>query len=344
MKILVTGGTGFTGSHSARALLAAGHEVRLLVRDAAKLRRLYEPHGIEIRDFVVGDMTDAAAVAQALAGCDGVLHAAALVEMRRAGAKRMQETNARGVDLVVGGAARRGLPAIVYVSSLSIFFVPGGPPISTELPIAPGSTAYARSKVESERFVRELQARGVPVRISYPAGIIGPDDPGHPTMSDANHAVYSFFRETGVDTSGYFQTVDVRDVARLHVKLLELPEGAHRHAAAGELLLWREVYDLIDRLTGLRLRRIRVPGALMRAAGSAGDVVKRVWDFSFPLTRDSMEFATRWPGADASRTQRELGLAFRSAEESYRDALRWMHRAGHLSARQVGRLAGEDER
>lgn len=342
MKVLVTGGTGFTGSHSVRALLAADHSVRLLVRDEAKLRRIYEPHGIEIRDFVVGDMTDAGAVEKALAGCDGVLHSAALVELRRAGAQEMEQTNARGVELVVGGAARRGLPSIVYVSSLSIFFVPGGPPVAPERPIAPGTTAYARSKVAAERVVRRLQEQGAPVRISYPAGIIGPDDPGRPGMSDANHAVYSFFREAGVETSGYFQVVDVRDVAALHVKLLELPGGAHRYAAAGEPLRWREVYDLIDRLTGGRLRRLRVPGAALRAAGSVGDVVKRVWDFSFPLTRDSMEFATRWPGADASRTTHELGLPFRSAEESYRDALRWMHRAGHLSARQVGRLAAQD--
>jgi len=341
MKVLVTGGTGFTGSHSVRALLAAGHSVRLLVRDADKLRRIYEPHGLAIRDFIVGDMTDAGAVEKALAGCDGVLHAAALVEMRRAGARRMEETNARGVDLVVGGAARRGLPSIVYVSSLSIFFVPGGPPVCPELSIASCTTAYSRSKAAAERVVRRLQGEGAPIRICYPAGIIGPDDPG---MSDANHAIYSFFRELGVDTSGYFQVVDVRDVAALHVRLLELPAGPHRYAAAGEALRWREVYDLIDRLTGERLRRISVPGGLMRAAGSVGDAVKRVWDFSFPLTRDSMEYATRWPGADASRTERELGFRFRSAEESYGDALRWMHRAGHLSARQVGRLAGEEVR
>jgi hypothetical protein len=53
-----------------------------------------------------------------------------------------------------------------------------------------------------------------------------------------------------------------------------------------------------------------------------------------------MEFATQWPGADASRTTLELGLAFRSAAETYRDTLRWMHRAGHLTAAHVGRLAG----
>ena len=336
MKILVTGGTGFAGSHTARALVAAGHEVRLLVRDREKLRRVFGPDGTAPDDVVVGDMTDESAVEAALAGCDAVVHAAALVDLRASAARRVEETNARGVRLVVGGAVRRGIPRVVYVSSLSIFFVPGGPPVTPELPIAPTTTAYARSKADAERYVRGLQAEDSPVRISYPAGIIGPDDPG---LSDANHAVYTFFRDTGVVTSNGFQVVDVRDVAALHLKLLELPPGRHRYAAAGPMLAWAEVYELLDRITGARVRRFPVPGAVMRAAGTLGDLVKRVYDFNFPLTRDSMEFATRWTGADASRTTRELGLAFRDPEESYRDTLRWMHRAGHLGARHVGRLA-----
>ena len=336
MKVLVTGGTGFTGSHTVRALVAAGHEVRLLVRDAAKVGRVFGPHGLALSDLVVGDMTDPVAVEKALAGCEAVVHSAALVDLRRAAARLVEDTNARGVELVVGGAAKRGLRS-VYVSSLSVFFVPDGPPVSPELPIAHATTAYARSKAQAEVYVRELQAHGAPVAISYPAGIVGPDDPG---MSDANHAVYSWFRDTGVITSSGFQCVDVRDVAALHVKLLELPPGPHRYGAAGEMLPWAEVYELLDRITGGRVRRFPVPGWLMRAAGSVGDVVKRVWDFNFPLTRDSMEFATQWPGADASRTTRELGLAFRPAEETYRDTLRWMYRAGHLEAAHVGRLAG----
>jgi len=336
VKVLVTGATGFAGSHTARTLVAAGHEVRILVRDREKARRVFGPDGAAPEDVVVGDMTDERAVDAALAGCDAVVHAAALVDLRASSARRVEETNARGVRLVVGGAVGRGIPRVVHVSSLSIFFVPGGPPVTPELPIAPTTTAYARSKADAERYVRGLQAQGAPVCISYPAGIIGPDDPG---LSDANHAVYTFFRDTGVVTSNGFQVVDVRDVAALHVKLLELPPGPHRYAAAGPMLPWAEVYALLDRITGARVRRFPVPGALMRAAGTLGDLVKRVYDFNFPLTRDSMEFATRWTGADASRTTRELGLAFRDPEESYRDTLRWMHRVGHLSALQVGRLA-----
>ena len=336
MKVLVTGGTGFTGSHTVRALIAAGHEVRLLVRDPAKVRSVFGPEGIAPDDVVVGDMTDTAAVDEALAGCDGVVHAAALVDLRRAAARLVEDTNARGAELVVGGAARRGVPSIVYVSSLGAFFTPGGPPLSPELPIAPGTTAYARSKAHAERYVRRLQDDGASIRISYPAAIVGPHDP---TMSRANDGLHAQMRAIGLITSTGFQAVDVRDLAALHLKLLELSAGSHRYAAAGEMLTWPDYYDLLDSLVGHRIKRFRVPGALLRAAGSAGDVAKRFYDFDFPLTRDLMEFMTRWPGADADRTTRELGLAFRDAAETYRDTLIWMYQAGHLGAEQVGRLA-----
>jgi len=336
VKVLVTGGTGFTGSHTVRALVAAGHAVRLLVRDPAKVRIAFESDAYIPEDLVVGDMTDAAAVDDALAGCDGVVHVAALVDLRRAAARLVEDTNARGVELVVGGAVRRGLPSIVYVSSLGVFFEPGGPPLSPELPIAPGTTAYARSKAQAERYVRLLQENGAPISISYPAGISGPNDP---TMSAANNGLRSLVRDIGVVTSGGMQVVDVRDLAMLHVQLLELPTGPHRYAAAGEMLTWSDYFALLDSLTGRRIRRVRLPGGLLRAAGSAGDVVKRFYDFDFPLTRDTMEFTTQWPNADAERTTRELGLHFRDAAETYRDTLIWMYQAGHLGAEHVGRLA-----
>lgn len=335
---MVTGGTGFTGSHTVRRFLERGHSVRLLVRDADKVRRVFDPLGIGIprEDVIVGDIVDAIAIEHAMEGCDAVFHAAALVDMRRSMARKVLETNRRGVDLVVGGAFRRGLPSIVYVSSLSVFFEPGCGPLSLDMPITPGSSAYARSKAESEREIQRLQDQGAPIRVSYPTGIVGPDDPG---LSDANHALYTFFKESGVNTSSGFQIVDVRDLATLHAELLELPGGAHRYAAAGPMLSWPETYRLLDEITGTRLWRIPIPGSLFRALGILGDAVKHVYDFNFPLTRDAMEFATLWPGCDAERTTRELGLEFRSARETYADTVRWLYEAGHLQARHVGRLA-----
>ncbi|WP_253900476.1 hypothetical protein [Mycobacterium asiaticum] len=70
-------------------------------------------------------------------------------------------------------------------------------------------------------------------------------------------------------------------------------------------------------------------------------MVKRIYDFEFPMTRDGMEVTTRWPGAEAERTTRELGVPFREPAESLHDTLAWMYSAGYLSAAQVGRLAEE---
>lgn len=343
MRVMVTGGTGFTGSHTVRGFLAAGHSVRLLVRDAAKVRRVFDPFeiGFADQDIVVGDITDEESVKRAMQGCDAVFHGAALVDMRRSMARRILETNRRGVDLVIGGAHRRGLPSIVYVSSISVFFTPGCGPLHPDMPIAPGTTAYARSKAQGELEVRRLQEEGAPIRVSYPTGIVGPHDPG---MSDANRAIHSFFRQTGVNTSSGFQIVDVRDLATLHTVLLERPEGPCGYAAAGPMLSWPETYRVLDEITGKRVRRVPIPGPLFRALGSMGDWIKRVHDFSFPLTRDAMEYATRWPGCSAERTTRELGVSFRSAHETYADTLRWMYETGLLEARHVGRIAREGSR
>ena len=343
MRVMVTGGTGFTGSHTVRHFLAAGHSVRLLVRDASKVRRVFDPFdiGFPDRDVIVGDITDEASVKHAMEGCDAVFHGAALVDMRRSMARQILETNRRGVELVIGGAHQRGLPSIVYVSSISVFFSPGCGPLHPEMPIAPGTTAYARSKAQGELEVRRMQSEGAPIRISYPTGIVGPHDPG---LSDANHAIYTFFRQTGVNTSGYFQIVDVRDLAALHTVLLERPEGACRYAAAGPMLSWPDTYKVLDEVTGKWVWRVPIPGPLFRALGSIGDLIKPFYDFSFPLTRDAMEYATRWPGCSAEQTTRDLGVSFRGAPETYADTLRWMYEVGHLEARHVGHLAQDARR
>jgi dihydroflavonol-4-reductase len=338
MRVMVTGGTGFTGSHTVRRFLDAGHSVRLLVRDADKVRRVFDPLDIGFRDsdVIVGDITDEESVSRAMQGCDAVFHGAALVDLRRSMAKRVLDTNGRGVELVIGGAHRRGLPSIVYVSSASVFFTPGCGPIRLDMPIAPGTTAYGQSKAHGELEVRRMQAEGAPVRISYPAGIVGPEDP---ELSDANHALFTFLKQTGVNTSSGFQTVDVRDLADLHRVLLERPEGACGYLAAGDMLSWPETYALLDELTGTRISRFPIPGPLFRGLGTLGDLVKRFYDFSFPLTRDAMEYATQWPGCSGEETASELGVSFRSTHETFTDTLRWMYEAGHLEARHVGRIA-----
>lgn len=336
MRVLVTGATGFVGSHTAVALLEAGHEVRCLVRSQEKLDRVFAEHELPAPEAVVGDIVDGAAVKEALAGVDAVVHAAAVVAMQAHRAQEILDTNARGVANVVGGAVEAGLGPIIYVSSTGALMVPDGPRMTEDSPVQEGKNPYARSKSDAEHTVRNLQAEGAPIASTYPTSVLGPLDPG---LSEANYALRTFARDVVLLTTGCFSVVDVRDLAAMHVKLIEKEPGPGRYVANGRDLTWLEIAEAIDAVTGTQVRRFKIGGRPLRFGGRIADVIKHVWDFEFPMTTEGMVYATQFPGADGSRAAEALALKYRDPAETFADALRWMHRAGYIDAKLVGRLA-----
>lgn len=337
MRVLVTGGTGFVGAHTAAAIARAGHELRLLVRDPAKAERVLAAQRIGACDVVRGDITDAASVAAAIDGCDAVLHAAAVVSLDAHRGDEVYRTNLRGTENVFGAARERGVGSLVYVSSAGALFTPGGPPIGPDTPVAEATSAYMRSKADTDRLARRLIDDGLPVRISYPVGVVGPDDPG---LSESNQMLKTMFRDFVPITSSGVNLVDVRDLALIHVALVEgrVPPG--RYVAGGTFLSWADLANLLETITGREARRVRIPGAVLRAAGRVLDVVKRFRDVDLPITHEAMIFATQWPGADGRATVAATGVADRPVAESVADAARWLAAAGHLRPGHIGRLTG----
>jgi nucleoside-diphosphate-sugar epimerase len=307
-----------------------------LVRDPEKVVRVFGP--LHARDFevIAGDMTDEQAVARAVRGRHGVIHAAAVVALERKHAARVLHDNRRGIETVVGSAFAAGIERVLYISSVVALYRAGLPSITTEtLGDAEGS-AYTRSKVECEMYIRSLQATGAPIRVTYPAGVIGPDDPG---LSEANRGVLAFFRDASVVTDTGLQMVDVRDVAAAHLRLLEAPTGSGRHLLGGHFLPWSGLADLLEEITGRKLRRYPVPGAVMRASGVLADIVKHVWDFQFPLSHEAMRIMTQWVPVDATPADGATPFAFRDPRETFADTLRWFCAAGHLPAKRLGQLS-----
>ncbi len=341
MRVLVPGGTGFVGSHTVAALHAAGHTPRVLARDPRKLERLHDELGIGDAELVQGDMTDRDAVLRALEGCEGVVHAAALVALERKRAQEVIDTNLRGVELVLGTAHELGIQRIVYVSSTAVLFDPKRGAIRPDHPVAPHATsAYGLSKGQGELFVRGLQQAGTCVRTVYPAQVIGPRDAD---LSEGNQGLMMLLEPLrAVPTSGGMQAVDVRDLAAIHVALLEAAPKPGRHVVAGHLVTWEEVCELLDRITGNKTLQIPLDGRFVRWLGWLGDELRRWVDLDMPLTAEAMEYASQWPGADSSETLAELGVEFRPLEKTLEDTLRWLHAAGHVDARCVGRLASAE--
>jgi nucleoside-diphosphate-sugar epimerase len=339
MKVLVTGATGLIGSHSALALLRAGHTVRLLVRNADTARRYFAAQSFALDDLFTADIRDTPRVKQALEGCDAVLHAAALVSLDPRQTQEIIDNNLAGTRSVIGSACEAGIRNIVYVSSLEVFAQKGvGERVTEDTRLSDSRLAYSLSKRESELYVRDLQQRGHAIQITYPAGVFGPDDP---KLSESNRALGNLLKTVPLTSSG-MQVVDVRDLAQAHRWLLEHPVTSgfeeRRYIVGGRYYPWAELHTLLQQVTGRRIMAPRVPGAVLRAIGVLIDLVRRVVPFDSQITADSMSIATQWTPAESSRIVNTCGLVFRSGAETLSDTAAWVARAGHVKPELAGRL------
>ena len=220
MKVFCTGATGFVGAHTALALLEEGHELRLLVRNEPAARSWFESGGHRIERFVTADIRDPDAVQRVMDGCDAVFHAAAAVSLDPRKARQTYDTNVGATQSVLAAASALGIESLLYVSSVAALFHPGAPHIDESTPLSEVSEAYSRSKRDSEEHVRKLQQQSMPVQITYPVAVVGPDDP---KLSAANRGLATFIGRMLPRTTTGFQCVDVRDLARAHRWLLEHP-------------------------------------------------------------------------------------------------------------------------
>jgi dihydroflavonol-4-reductase len=342
MKVFCTGATGFVGAHSALALLAAGHELQLLVRNEQAARDWFEARGQQIGRCVTVDIRDRGALAHAMAGCDAVFHAAAAVSVGREMAREMYDTNVGGTKAVLGAAAEAGIRNLLYVSSVMVFFHPGAPGVDESTPLADVSEPYARSKRDSEVVARELQRCGVPLQITYPAGVVGPDDPH---LSAANRGFATCVAKALPRSTTGFQIVDVRDLANAHVWLLEHPPAADfedaRYIVGGRFYPWEDLRQRLEAVLGKRVFSPRVSPKLMRAMGRAADAARKLVPFDAQVSAEAMSINTQWPPADSSRFVTRSGLRFRSGEETFSDTIRWMAGAGHIPRKKAGRLAAQ---
>lgn len=133
-KVLVTGGTGFVGSHSVAALHRAGHDVRMLVRSRDKVPKALNPHDVEVDDIVQGDVLDRDSLSAAVDGCDAMLHAANVFSFHPRTHATMLEVNVTGTRLVMEMASKAGLNPVIHVSSV-LALLPAEGPLSADSPV-----------------------------------------------------------------------------------------------------------------------------------------------------------------------------------------------------------------
>lgn len=339
MRVLITGGTGFVGSHVCRQLMAAGHAVRLLVRNRDKAQAYYQRLGEGVPELVEGDVTDIASVNAALTGCEGVVHAAAGTPMQMGSVEQLFAVNVGGVKNVVGSALSQGIGRIVCISSITAIFNEDASKVTADAPPAPSRLPYGQSKVEAEIYLRDLQAQGAPIAIVYPGGVIGPDDPGFSDSCKAlKHRIENGFRIFG---DGGMQFIDVRDLAALVCSLVTTG-GAGRFLLPGVYSRWTQQADLIEAVSGCTLQRIPAQGWKLRLVGRLMDVMRMFKAVDSPISAETMRYATLWPNIRNTEELARRDLQLRAARETFADTIRWMVRSGHLDAARCPGVAASE--
>lgn len=264
LTVLVTGGTGFIGSHVTDALRAAGHRVRCTVRPTSDTRWL-EGSGAEL---VTADLGDPGRLAEAVMGVEAVIHLAGIT--RAARPDLFRHVNAEGTVRLAEAALRAGARRFVYVSSLA-----ARGPDGAEGPVS----AYGASKREAEERLRALGDL-LEVVVLRPGGVYGPRDTELlPLFRAAAHG----WLLVPSDGKG-LQPVYVEDVAQAALRALERGPGFGPYPLAEDAVYgWDEVARGMEEGLGRRVRLLTVPSAAFEAAGAVAQTGARVLRRSPPL-------------------------------------------------------------
>ena len=336
MKVLVTGGTGFLGSHTVAALVRRGHAVRILARSPGRVAPALAPHGSPAVEVERGDVLDRPSVEAALEGCDAVIHAANVFSTDPRRGDEMLSLNVKSTELVLGAAAARGLDPIVHVSSVVALIRGRGGEDDETLPGEP-RTPYPRSKAAADRVARAFQERGAPVVTTYPGGLYGPHDPG---AGEQTQTLRGFLlnRYPLFMPGAFLPIADVRWVAEAHAALVEPGRGPRRVNLGGSRLAWDSTFRLLREITGRRLPQLLpTPRWAVEASARAADAAQRWIPVRMPFSSTSIEMCFAIPAVD-DRTARSLVGEPPPVERTLADGILWNVRAGHLPPSAAGRL------
>jgi nucleoside-diphosphate-sugar epimerase len=325
MRIFLTGGTGYIGRALARRLVAAGHEVRALVRATSKVEPLQE---LGIATFV-GDIGDRYSMREAMSGADWVIHAAADLDPG-APEERMRTANVQGSENVASLAFKLGVGRFLSVSSIAWY---GGSPADGSLgtedspPIQPFPSLYSVTKHSGEQAIQEWAKRGLKVNTVYPSLVYGP--PGKKEGSNF------FLRQilkgripavVGADRKASW--VYLADLVDGMLKVMDKAPPGRGYLMTGDVTTVRELVDRVSRLGGRRPPRLSLPLPVARALMLASIPVFKLRGRRPPIAPEQLRSLSRHWAFDDTRARTELGWTARTLDEGLPPTVEFLLAAG----------------
>ena len=314
-RVLVTGATGFVGSHIAEAFVAAGYEVRVGARASSNERWISSLDTERVALDLDGSAED---LSRAVHNVDVVVHAAGITRARRPG--DYYSVNAGGTRSVAAAALRAGVRRLVLISSLA-----ARGPDGRDHP----ESDYGRSKLEAESHLRVLSGRMEAV-VLRPAAVYGPRDTDLLPLFRMARAGWL----TVPSSAALLQPVYVQDAARATLAAAREPVGFGPFPVAeNRRYTWRDVAAGLERALGRTVRTVRLPAGAFVLAGRMAEWAARPLS-AVPILdeRRSRDLALNAWTCDVSGTEEALGWrAEVPLFEGLERTVRWYGQVGWLS-------------
>jgi dihydroflavonol-4-reductase len=327
MKALVTGATGFVGAAVARALSAAGWQVRVLARSGSNRANL---RGLAA-EVIEGDLANLTSLEAALAGCDALFHVAADYRLGARDPAQLYLTNVEGTRNILTAARIAGVARIVYTSSVATIGIPSdGSPGDERTPVALDNMIghYKRSKYLAEKVAREAAGTGMSVVIVNPSTPVGPGDikptPTGQLVLDAAAGRMPAYVDTGLNI------VHVDDVAAGHLLAHERGKVGERYILGGEDMTLQTMLAQIARLVGRKPPRIRLPYAAVLPIAYLAEGFAAVTGRSGRVTLEGVRMSRKHMFFSSGKAVSELGYRWRPPLEAFADAVKWFREQGQL--------------
>jgi len=304
LRNLVTGGSGFLGSHLVDALVARGESVRILVRPTSDTSHL-ESLDVEL---IYGDLTDARSLAAATRGVERVYHSAALAS-DWGGWASFQAANVTGTGNLLAAALEAGVDRFIHISTTDVYGHPGFP-AGEATPFQTRGWPYGDTKIESEQLVWSFyRDRGLPATIIRPVNIYGPRSVSFVLdIIDLLKAGGMVHIGWGRLPAGLAYVGNVVDALLLAADS-DISLGQAYNVCDGSDVSWRAYTNRLAEIIGAPYPRFTIP---YRPAYIAGWAMEKLYgalrrEERPLLTRMAVELFGTYQGFPIDKARRELG-------------------------------------
>jgi len=330
MTTLVTGATGFVGSHVARQLVGAGHAVRVLIRRSSDCRMI---EGLPV-ERAEGDLRDTASLDRALCGVRRVFHVAADYRFWTPVIDEIYQNNVEGTRHLLQAAGRADVEKFVYTSTVATIAVhreAALPNEETRATLDEMIGHYKRSKFLAEQEAVKAAAAGLPVVIVNPTAPVGPGDwkptPTGRIILDFVNGRMPAYVDTGLNVAA------VEDVAAGHLLAAEKGRVGERYILGGHNMTLKQILDALSAITGRRSPRMRLPHTVALAAGYADEWFSRLTGREPQIPVDGVKMSRHRMFVASDKAERELGYKPSPVEAALARAVQWYDENGYIRGR-----------